>query len=213
MKGQEQHRLLTAGDRQLTEAYNAIRANLLTRLDLPRIEGEHTCPTVCVSTVSPRAGRRDLCVNLAMSFARLGLRTLLVDCDFRSEGLTPILQTEMAPGLCEAVKGAQEVRPHTTAVEGLDFLPRGSYQGNPADLLGSADFIRFLAECRAAYDVVFLALPPAGRYADLATCAPKTEGVVLGSTPGLDKRRDVTRAIEALAAVGAPLLGLVARRR
>lgn len=208
MKNEKQLRLLTADDPALVEAYNDIRSNLLARLGMrPGTVGEHICPVACVTTVGKHRDQRELPVNLAISFARLGLRVLLVDADYRGVGIAPALGVEAAPGLAEALTSA--VKPHATVVEGLSLLPRGQYQGNPADLVGSADMIRYLDACRADHDVIFVALPPAGKYAEAATLAPRTNGVIVGVTPRADKRAAVTGTLESLHAVGADLLGLV----
>ena len=192
-----QNRLLFQNDAALTAAYDVIRANLLVRLGMTGEEKKLT-PVVAVSSVGKYSKRREMTVNLAISFARLGLRVLLADADFRTKGIAPIL------GAADAAE-----KPLPTEEPTLFFLPRGSFDKNPTDLLGSADFIARLKAWRTEYDLVLLALPPAGIYADTLTCAPYTDGVVLGVTPGLDKRAALTATLESLDTVGAKLLGMI----
>ncbi|MBQ8858607.1 MAG: CpsD/CapB family tyrosine-protein kinase [Clostridia bacterium] len=189
--------LLFDNNTALGAAYDVIRANLLVRLGItPHEKGN--CPVVAVSTVGNRSQRREMTLNLAISLARLGLRVLLADADFRTKGIAPIL------GVADTAE-----KPLATAEPTLFFLPRGNADKNPTDLLGSAAFLGRLQEWRAEYDVILLALPPAGIYADTLTCAPYTDGVVLGVTPGRDKRATLTKTLEALDAVGAKLLGMI----
>ena len=207
MANEKQLRLLTAGDPALVEAYNDIRSNLLARLGVRPGAGARTCPVACVAAVGTQRDERELPLNLAISFARLGLRVLLVDANYRGAEIAPALGAEAAAPLPGALAGT--AKPSATAVDGLAFLSRGQYAGNPADLVGGADMIRYLDACRADYDVIFVALPSAERYAEAATLAPRTDGVIVGVTPRADKRSAVTRALENLHTVGASLLGLV----
>ena len=190
-------RLLFKNDAALTASYDVIRANLLVRLGMTG-EGKKPAPIVAVSTVGKRSSRREMTVNLAISLARLGLRVLLADADFRTKGIAPLL------GVADVAE-----KPLPTEEPTLFFMPRGNLDKNPTDLLGSADFIARLKTWRTEYDVVLLALPPAGVYADTLTCAPHTDGVVLGVTPGVDKRAALTATLEALDAVGAKPLGMI----
>ncbi len=208
MKKEREIRLLTA-DPTITEAYNDIRSNLLPRLGMHPGVAEQTAPIVCVTAID-KCAPQELCANIAISFARLGLRVLLVDADYRGEGLASIFGTEVTPGLNEAL--TSEVKPRETTVEGLFFLPRGQYEGNPADLVGGVALTRYLNDCRSAYDAIFVSLPPASNYAEAATLAPRTNGVIVGVTPSADKRSAVTKTLEHLHTVGADLLGLVSVR-
>lgn len=195
----------------MREAYNRIRVNLLARVGLgnDRMTEKET-PVIGVATALDRAGRPYLAANLAISFAQLGLRTLLIDADYRAaEGLDALLGMPGDEGIAAFAAGKQAA-PARMGSSTLFFLPRGSIAGNPADFVGSQSFFWAVNELRAHYDVIFVSLPPVTAYADAATAAPALGGVVLGAVPGMVKRRELSCAIDTMKNVGLPLYGMVA---
>ena len=190
--------LLCDKDAACTAAYDVIRANLLVRLGITPGEKANGSVLLTASLGEyPTAG--EMSISLAASLARLGLRVLLVDADFRTAGLSPLMGEETANGK----------EPRATEIDKLFFLARPDTNKNPADLLGSAEFLYRLKEWREIYDMVLLNLPPVGVYTDALACAAYTDGVVLGVRPRKDKRATLTETLESLDTVGAKLLGMV----
>lgn len=206
-------RLLSEEDAPLAmrEAYNRIRINLLARVGTGAPQSEQTaCPVIGVTAAVSRAGNRYLAANLAISLAQLGRRILLVDADYRAEEtLDALLGVTSEGGLAACVAG-RAAAPVAVGDGTLAFLSRGEIAGNPADLVGSAAFRSAVHALREKYDAVLVLLPAVTAYADAATAAPTLSGVVLGTVPGKDKRRDVAAAIETLQTVGLTLYGMIA---
>lgn len=193
----------------LHEIYNHIRVNLLARTGLGAEQGEKkTCPVIGVTSVSCRRSRRYLAANLAISFARLGMRVLLVDADYRSEGLAVLLGMTEGEGLSACAAG-KPLAPVQVAQSTLDFLPRGNAEVNPSDFVGGVAFLSAIEGLRASYDAIFVSLPSVTSYADAATAAPALSGMVLGVTPGKDRQSAVTDAVTSLQTVGVALYGMV----
>lgn len=193
----------------MREAYNRIRINLLSAAGCLK-QAEQPAPIVGVTTVAECRGRSYLAANLAISCAQLGLRTLLVDADYRSEkGLDALFAVKERSGIAEA---AGQGMPTPTGITGLPlaFLPRGKASGDPADLVGGAAFAAALQNLRTAYDILFVSLPPVISFADAATAARALSGAVLGTVPGQDTRCAVAGAKAMLQNVDLPLYGLIA---
>lgn len=195
----------------MREAYNRIRVNLLARVGLgSNREAAKECPVIGLTTAAPCAGRRYLAANLAISFEQLGMRTLLIDADYReAEGLNALLGLPAQQG-GEAPAADALGRPTQVGETGLFLLSRGGAKGNPADFVGSQLFFSAVHALRAEYDVIFVSLPPVTAYADAPTAAPALSGMVLGTVPGQDTRCAVATAVEALQTVGLPLYGMIA---
>ena len=69
--------LTNAATPAMQESYNRIRVNLLARAGLGSERGTGTvCPVIGVTSVVRHRSRRYLAANLAISFARLGMRVL-----------------------------------------------------------------------------------------------------------------------------------------
>lgn len=183
----------------LREAYNRIRTALRPRLGDSR--------TVGVVSSGSGEGSAACCENLALSFARLGLRVLLVDADLRAEA-APALFGEGA-GLADALCGA-DVAVSPTGDSGLFTLSRGDLtRGNPTDLLGGACFAKTLAKLAGDFDLVLVSLPAVNDYADAAAAAAGLDGYAVLVTAGHSGRAATATALEQLRDTGRKLFGFI----
>ena len=72
--------------------------------------------------------------GFAVTVARAGTRTVLVDGDLRRGRVSELLQLERSPGLMEVLKGAplaDVIR--TTSLETLDVVTGGHRGGDPGE--------------------------------------------------------------------------------
>ena len=167
------------------EAICRVRTNLLARCGLR--EGTHPAIGVCLSDPDGDGGA--FAVALAASFARLGLRVLLMAEDTASP-----LPTETPDAGCGT----------------LTVLPREENGEEPVDRLAGPAFAAALAKAKETYDAVFVALPPVPFRAEAAAAAPALDGVVLGVRVAYDRRDAVQAAIASLTGAGATVFGAVA---
>jgi len=115
------------------------------------------------------------------------------------DGLTSLLA-----GLCG---GAAAIR--ATEVAGLEVLAAGPAVPNPAEVLQSAAFERWLREAAGSYDHVIVDSPPVLRVTDAGVLAARCQATLLVVRAGRSTRKMVGRACEAISAVGGRLLGVV----
>jgi succinoglycan biosynthesis transport protein ExoP len=143
-------------------AYANIRTNLL----LSREEQEYR--SILVAPVIPdfektqaNLGAR-VTAQLAMSIAKTGRRTLLVDCDMNEGAVSGLLGAIGLAGLADALEESQPLEKLIAGTDttGLYVLPTGSKPGIPADLLSSPVLPKFLRDLEDEYDAVVLDGPP-----------------------------------------------------
>jgi non-specific protein-tyrosine kinase len=169
-----------------------------------------------------------IAANLAITFAREGVRVLLVDCDLRRPRLHQVFGVPAAPGLIELLKsdGAALVpapdaplrvaeatvapsipgiRP--TKFAGLSLLPCGATTRHAEELLKPQQFRSLLNDLSGHFDVTILDTPPVLVSADAALLAPLTDGAILVVRSGQTDRASVERAYQYLIAAGAHVLG------
>ena len=165
---------------------------------------------VAVLSPEPGEGRSQLCGELAISFAQLGRRTLLVDADMRKPQQHVLFGSTNQHGLSQAI-GHNE-KPYFHPVSGLPFmhlLTAGPIPPNPLELLSDGRFSKLLAEWRNSYEFIVIDTPPVARYADgLAVATMAARALVLSRAQHTTYKS--TRALlRRLATTQSRLLGAV----
>jgi non-specific protein-tyrosine kinase len=198
------------------EAYRQLRANLLAA-------GRETpLRTLLVVAAGADPDKAAAVANLAVTFARIGKRVILADCDLRNPAQHAIFGLSNAVGVTTAVGaplppnvgglnspqdwgagGALQA----TAVPGLRVLPAGPQAGVPADLLASPAMGTLIARLRDEADIILFDAPPVLFATDAAELAIQVDGVLLTVRAGHTRRDEAQRAKELLEKVGARIIG------
>jgi protein-tyrosine kinase len=166
-----------------SESIRSLRTELLMRTNGRR-------GAACFALMSPCSGegRSQLAAELAIAFAQLGSRTLLVDADMRRPRLHELFGADNSVGLAQALVDSKALR--MRGVEGfpkMALLTSGTLPPNPLELLSGNRFERMLAEWRRSYEFIVIDTPPVSQYSDgLAVASVAGHVVLLGrvnSTP------------------------------
>jgi receptor protein-tyrosine kinase len=150
------------------EQIRALRTQLLLLSEASR-------SATCIAILSPRSGdgRSQLAAELALSFAQLGKRTLLVDADMRRPTLQNLFNCIPEAGLADAI--ATDSAPHLHPVQDLldmKFLAAGhTLRTNPLELLSDNRFARIMQSWQNNYAFVVLDTPPIAEYSDALAIA------------------------------------------
>ncbi|WUH93821.1 lipopolysaccharide biosynthesis protein [Streptomyces sp. NBC_00433] len=200
------------GDGRLAEEYRAV-AFRLTR-DKRFSERRR------LLVVAPRGTGETpaaVAVNLAASFAEMGMEVLLVEADLRTPALSARLRTAdgarpgwaRTPGLGEGGWPAGLQMPIDAGESGSFDLVPGRRVRNVARALTSAPAGRLFAEADEPGSVVVVLAPPVLAYADAVALADRVDGVVVVCDPRAVHRVDLERVRELIDAAGAAVLGVV----
>jgi protein-tyrosine kinase len=162
--------------------------------------------------VSPgrHEGRSQLCAELAIAFARLGRRTLLVDADFRHPRQHVLFNSDNQWGLSQAL--AQDNAPYLNTVEGLPqltVLTSGPVPDNPLELLSQSRFARLMTGLGNKYDFIVIDTPPVSQYPDALQIASLVRHVVAVGRAGATSLKDMKDMLRRLAVANATTLGAV----
>ncbi|HVA79379.1 MAG TPA: polysaccharide biosynthesis tyrosine autokinase, partial [Candidatus Binataceae bacterium] len=186
------------------ESYRAIRtAILLSRAaEAPK--------TLLVASGAKSEGKTVTAVNIAMAFAQMGGRVLLIDADLRRARCHEVLGVHNLVGLTEVLVGqklpSEVIRPIGNGA--LSFMSAGSVPPNPTELLASRKMQEVLEELSAAYDSVLIDSPPVMPVSDSVVLSRLVDGVVVVVGPRTPKQL-VRHACARLGQVGARILGVV----
>lgn len=188
------------------EAFRQLRTNLqFVDVDTPLRS------IVCTSSV-PGEGKTTTICNLAITLAHTGMRVLLMEADLRRPRVGQYMGLDNSVGLTSVLVGAvgfDDAVQHWGPEGLLDVLPSGPTPPNPSELLGSRGMADLLHSLEAHYDIVLLDAPPLLPVTDAAVLAVETSGAVLIVHHGKTRREQLENSAQALAAVGARILGTV----
>lgn len=140
-------------------AIEAIRS-LRTSLHFAMMEAKNN--VLMISGASPAIGKTFVSANLGAVIAQSGQRVLIVDCDMRKGYAHELMGTHGTDGLSDILSGQCDVTKSVrkTAVENMEFIPRGQVPPNPSELLMHSRFADFVKWAAEHYDLVLLDTPP-----------------------------------------------------
>jgi len=193
---------------QISEAFRALRTSLLLS------QAEHPPQAILVTSALPREGKTTAAVNLAVTLAQLGDRTLLMDSDLRKPGVRRALNLTVGKdsGLSSYLAGVctldEILIPHPT-INNLTALTTGPIPPSPADLLSSHRMREALAELRRRFKFVVIDSPPIMAATDAVVLSSLTDGVLLVVRSGETPKEAFTRTRDLLSGVKSRLLGVV----
>lgn len=193
---------LTAPTSAVAEAYRRLRVNLMSA------DKEQPLCAILVAAAGPSKDKPQVVANLAVAYAKVGQRVIVVDCDLRHPAHHALFNVSSAEGVTTALKNPDADLPlQATELPGLTVLPAGPNVDVPSDLLASPAMARLVRRLATEADVVLFDAPPVTVATDAAELATVVDGVLLTVTAGVTKRDEAQRAKELLEQVGARVVG------
>jgi receptor protein-tyrosine kinase len=187
------------------EAFRVLRTNLqFVDVDTPS-------KVFILTSAIPEEGKTSTSINLALSLAQAGVKTLLVEADLRRPRASIRLGLDGAIGVTSILVGKVKFEDavQATGDTGLDFLASGPVPPNPAELLQSKAMHELLDGLRSTYDVVIIDAPPLLPVTDAALLATHADGAILVVRHGKVTKDQVRLSADRLNQVDARLIGVV----
>ncbi len=137
----------------ISEAFRSFRTNIeLTKID-------KKLNTFAVTSSTSGEGKTTTIVNLAISFAQFGHKTLLIDSDMRKPVINKMFDVNRSPGLSELIikKATFDTAIKKTDIKNLSILPSGNIPPNPSELIGSkkmSDLVKELSKDMIKYSLM-----------------------------------------------------------
>jgi capsular exopolysaccharide synthesis family protein len=190
----------------IAEAYRTIRTSLYFSQQARNIR------TVVLTSPGPSEGKSTTAANLAISLAKKGVFTLLVDSDLRRPVLDILFMgSHRNVGLSNYLRHHMSWREmiRETSVSHLHLLSSGEQVKNAPELLSSRTLLQFIRQSRQVYGMVVLDSPPLLPVTDALVLAAAADGVILVTRSGKTSRKEVRQSLNLLARTNTPLLGVV----
>ncbi len=184
------------------EAYRRLRVNLTSPTQGAPLR------TLLVAAAGPEPDKAGVVANLAVTFARVGKRVILVDADLRHPAQHTIFGLPNDRGLTTALNAPDLAVPlQDTGVQGLRVLSSGPSVELPSELLASPAMGELVGRLRDAADIILFDAPPVVSATDAAELAGVVDGVLLVVAAGRTKRDQAEQAMQLLNRVGARVVG------
>lgn len=203
-----QNTYIVSTEASFFESYRNIRTNIMfSNVDNPY-------KTLLITSSIPGEGKTSVACNVALSFAKAGMRTIIVDVDLRRPRIHRAFNIKTVKGLTSVLVADVDydrVIKHNV-FENLDVLPAGIRPPNPAELLGSAAMKSLIKSLEEEYDVVILDSPPVSVFTDAASLATDVDAVLYVVSSGVVHQNELNRGLENLKNVNANVIGVVMTR-
>jgi protein-tyrosine kinase len=191
----------------LAEELRGLRTQLMIRWSKAGVKHR------VLAIVSPGSGegRSYVAANLAVAFAQLGERTLLIDADLRKPRQHLIFNVSDRIGLSAVLSGRADRSAVAPVPEfgALSLLPAGAKPPNPQELLSGLGLAVLLYEFQSEFDVILLDTAPAQAYADAQAVAFRAGSALVVARKDSTRLADTKSVIRELSDMGAQIIGTV----
>ncbi len=190
----------------ISEAFRTIRTNITMT------SPDKTIKSVLITSPGPSEGKTTCISNLAITFANLGKRTLVIDADLRRSNLHKQFRTKRAPGLVQYLTGKETDFSKLiieSEVKNLYIVPSGGMPPNPSELLGSQKMTDLIGRLEQEWDMVLVDSPPIVAVTDSTMISKEIDEIILVTRSRQTDRHAFIRAINILKQVESPLGGVI----
>lgn len=191
---------------EIKDSYIKLRTNLMF---CTKKGSEESCKVFAVSAANKAEGKSITAANIAISFAMLGKKTILIDADMRSSSQRKLWKNRSQAGLCDFLAKVMPLEIYSVEDLPLSIVFTGTLPYNPAELVSSKKMTDFVKECSEHYDYAIIDTPALNAYADAQIVSTYVDGVILVSKSGVTSSKDLNEAIETLEHSNGNLCGIV----
>ncbi len=206
----------------MAESFRALRTNIQFAEEKEKIK------TIAITSTSPQEGKTLVSINLAVSMAQAGVKTLLVGADLRKPRIGHAFGLEEYPGLADVILGTypwtdtvktvtdiimgkmsmDEVM-MTPGLDNLSIITGGTIPPNPAELIESDRLVKFIEEAKEKYDLVIFDTTPVLSAADAIILGTKVDSVLIVYKVGAVSKGLLKRTATQLKQVNCNITGVI----
>jgi succinoglycan biosynthesis transport protein ExoP len=189
----------------IAEDYRTVRTSILLSF------ADNPPRSILVTSAMPKEGKSVTVSNLAIAFAQLGERVLIVDTDLRKPRLHQIFKIERQEGLSNFLTGSLAMRDaiQKTDIENIFLMPSGPIPPNPSELLNSKKMKQLMTDSREGFDYIFFDTPPVLAVIDPLIVASLADATMFVIKAGETARKPFVNAIGELRKANANIMGVL----
>jgi len=187
------------------EDYRTIRTSIL----LSHVDKNPK--TIVFSSPLTQEGKSATTANLAVAFAQLDKKVLVIDADLRRPRMHRIFKARNLNGLTGFLIGNTPFKEviEKTLINNIWLMPCGPIPPNPAELVNSRRLRELVEAVGQVFDIILLDSPPVLAVSDTTFISSVVESVVLVVRSGQTRRKPLLYALKELARARANVLGVI----
>lgn len=191
----------------VSEAYRIAAANV--RLAMQR---KHPSIVLLVTSAHPSEGKSVASTNLACTYAQMGQKVLLIDCDLRMPTVHTKLGLSNQVGISDYISediGLIHITQAVKAVKNLYVITAGQDNTHPAEVLGNKKMAMFLDHAKKHFDMIILDSPPVHGFADTLVLNSLADSTLLVSPEKTADKDKLNPIIDQLNEYSHKLIGIM----
>jgi capsular exopolysaccharide synthesis family protein len=193
---------LTKPEKLVTDVRLNVVAEALRELRTNLVFAESDARSIVVTSPDGSHGKTTVAFGLAVTFARAGTPTLLLDADLRRGRVPEMLALPRSPGLMEIMLDEVPVEEaiHHTSLETLDIITSGRRAGDPSELL-AMEFPSILSQLEERYQAVIVDTTPIVPISDARVASRFADATLVVAAAGAVRGRQLRGALDRLSLI------------
>lgn len=167
--------------------------------------------TITITSSVPQEGKSFFAAYLAFSFAKNGVKTLLMDADLRLPVLHRSFNISQNPGLANLL--SESIAPDTaivsTGLPNLFLLPAGTTHADPTELFGTPKMRELIEILSKEFGKIIIDAPPSLLIPDAMVLSKVSNGTILVIRAGLLPAKTLISIKDKFDIIGSTIMGFV----
>ena len=191
-------------DAPASESYRTLRTNILMR------NFDRDMKIINIISATAQEGKTTCVLNLAMVYAQLQKKVLVIDLDLRMPTIHKKLKLKNKKGISDIIGHQAEfeevvLQPY----ENVDVITAGTKIPFASEFIQSNALKEFIEERKKEYDLILLDCPPVGLVTDGIVAASYCDGTILVCASNRNDRKELLRVKDQLEQTQVNVIGIV----
>ena len=187
-----------------SEAYRILRTNILMR------NFDRDMKVINIISTTAQEGKTTCVLNLAMVYAQLQKKVLVIDLDLRMPTIHKKLKLKNKKGISDIIGHQADfeevvLQPY----ENVDVITAGTKISFASEFIQSNALKEFIEERKKEYDLILLDCPPVGLVTDGIVAASYCDGTILVCASNRNDRKELLRVKDQLEQTQVNVIGIV----